>query len=139
MSDIVDEKNILEALSKEYKIMELLEFNEFTIEEKYAKNAYLYMYFRDLYTLENAKLDRINVLIDDVKGKLYDHYRFNFDKTLTKSEIEMYYIPRDPAIVKLNKAYTEQKLRVDFFSSCTKAFDKQGWNMKGFLESQRAN
>lgn len=131
------DESIVNNLLKQYPIYELVEFNEFTIEDKLQKNASLLMQFKDLFMREKYQLDRIETLMEKIKGDLYDNYRFNSPKTLQKNEIENYYIPRDEKFLKIKKIYNEQKVKVDFFEACAKAIEKQSWNMKNFLEAQR--
>jgi len=126
MSKIVDE------LVKEYNIYKLLEFDEFNLKEKIQNNSYLLMKFQDQLLKEEIKLDEYNELYEKLVGECYHKYRFEIDESLSKTEIEKYYLPRDKKIVQMKKILNKQKIRIKFFESCIKGIEKQYWNMKEF-------
>ena len=128
---------IIEKLLEEFPIFNQLEFNEFNIEEKLRENAYLAMKYRDHAITEKNVYERMELLMEKLRGELYHHYRFEKDENLQKSEIEQYYLPSDPKIVKLKKLMLDQKVRVDFFEAAYKSINGQSWSIKMFQENQR--
>ncbi len=73
--------------------------------------------------------------LESLIGRRYDFYRFEFEKDLTKIEIERYYLPNDGYIKKMKQIIRRQNIKVRFFKMCYQAFDKQQWNMKLFWET----
>ena len=137
MLDESENKKIIDDLTNEYPIFEQLEFNEFNMEDKLRVNAYLSMKYRDKAIAEKNTYDRLELLMEKLKGQRYHYYKFEIDEQLQKSEIEQYYLPADEKIHKLKKIMLKQKVRVDFFEQAAKALERQSWNMKNTLDSQR--
>jgi len=50
-------------------------------------------------------------------GECYDHYRFDEDRGLTKTEIEKYYLPKDKKVKQMKGILRKQKVKVEFFSN----------------------
>jgi len=130
-------QQIIDDLLKEYPIEEQLEFNEFTMDEKSRSNSLLAMRYRDLAIVEKNIYERMELLMEKVRGERYHYYKFEMDEQLQKTEIEQYYLPADEKIVKLKKLMLNQKVRVDFFEAAYKAISSQSWNIKNILENQR--
>ena len=143
MSEEKEEKSerdlIMEELLAEHPILEIVSFNEFNLEEKIREHPYMLVKYRELASKEKYALDQINDIMDRVKGEAYHHYRFEMDESLRQNEIEQYYIPRDPKVLKVKQALMKQKIRVDFFETCAKAIEKCGWAHKNYMESMRIN
>lgn len=130
-------QQIIDDLLKEYPIFEQLEFNEFTMDDKSRSNSLLAMKYRDLAIVEKNIYERMELLMEKVRGERYHYYKFEMDEQLQKTEIEQYYLPADEKIIKLKKLMLNQKVRVDFFESAYKAISSQQWNIKNILENQR--
>ena len=129
------ENEILNKLLKEYDIESEVEFNEFNLAEKIQNNSFILMKYNHKLIEEKSILEKLKDILEKKVGERYHYYRFNFDEELTKSEIEKYYLPKDDELKKLKKLINEQKIRVDFFETATKAIESQKWNMKNFIES----
>lgn len=126
----INENKILEELYDEYMIQELLQFNENNLSDKIKDNPFISEQFRLLYLKEAQILKRVEIIYETELGKKYDHYKYECEKNLTKTEIEKYYLPKEESIIKLSKLVSKQQLRTDFFESVWKALDKQGWMLK---------
>lgn len=129
------ENEILNKLLKEYDIESEVEFNEFNLAEKIQNNSFILMKYNHKLIEEKSILEKLKDILEKKVGERYHYYRFNFDEELTKSEIEKYYLPKDDELKKIKKLINEQKIRVDFFETATKAIESQKWNMKNFIES----
>lgn len=132
-----DETEIFEWLRTEYPIEQEAVFSEFNIQEKLQNNSLLVLKYQGLYNQAKIDLEKMEDLAANLAGKLYDHYRFNYVENLTKQEIEKYYLPKDPKILKINKLIRKQKVKVEFFAMCYKSLEKMSWNMKSFSENMR--
>lgn len=128
---------IIEKLKNEHPIEEEVSFNEFNLYEKLEKNAFLLVQYGEFLNKERAEYEYIEGLRDKLIGQRYDYYRFEYDKSLQKTEIEKYYLVKDEKIIKMNSILNKQKARVDFFEICVSALTKQGWNMKSYSENMR--
>jgi|SRR6056297_476751 len=132
----IEQNDILKQLYKEYHVKDLLEYNEYNISNKIANNPFISEQFRLLYLKESQNHKRVEILYEELVGKKYDHYKYENEKTLTKTEIERYYLPKDEKIKEMKNLLYKQELKMDFFESVWKALDKQAWLMKLFLKEQ---
>lgn len=126
---------ILEKLTAEHPIEELVQFTDVNIQEKIKENTLMIVKYRDLYHRELSNLEELEDKLESLVGKRYDHYRFEYEKELKKIEIERYYLPKDPYILKMRKIIRRQRVKVRFFEMCYKAFERQQWNLKTFWET----
>ena len=131
------EDKIYEKLMEEHPITELISFSELDIQDKIAKNPYMIVKYKDLYHKELSHLDHLNDLLDKLIGKQYEFYRFECDREWQKNEIEKYCLPKDKKIIKMKNIIRKQEARVRFFDMCWRAFDKQGWSLKNFIDTIR--
>lgn len=130
-------EDVINQLKTEYPIEELVQFNEFNIQEKLKESAFLILHYKEHYLKEKNQLERIIALKDKIIGEQYDKYRFNFNKELKGMEIKEYYLPKDEKVIKINRIYQKQLWRVEFFAACVEALVQQGWRMKAFLDERR--
>jgi len=131
----IDENETLAKLHQEYKINDILEFNEFNFSEKLKQQPFLSEQFRLIYLKEKHTLMKIEDIFEKKQGELYDHFKFEGEKPLTKTEIERYYLPKDTKLSELKKYVLKQQLRVDYFESVWKALEQLSWKMKLFFEA----
>ena len=131
------EEKIVNILKEKYPIDALISFNEFNIADKLKNHAFELMKWSDFLLKEKFKLQKLTDELEEVTCVLYNKYRFEFDKNLSKVEIEKYYIPQDPEYKKLMKKIRIQEIIVAYFEICVRSIDKQGWNMKNFIEQNR--
>lgn len=131
----IDKDKIISELESEYDISDLLDFNEFNIGEKLQWNSFLVEKFRMLYISEKNKLKKLETNFNKVAGEKYDFYKYKDGRDLGKVEIERYYLPSDPELVKMKRIIQLQEARVDFFEALAEAFKSQGFGMKNFLQN----
>jgi hypothetical protein len=127
--------DILKELHEKYPIEELIKFTELDLQEKLQNNPFQIVHYRDLYHKELSHLDHLSDLLDKLIGLRYEYYRFKDDNEWSKVEIEKYCIPKDKKILRMKKIIRGQEVRVRFFEMAYKAFEKQGWSMKSFIDT----
>ena len=132
VEDTINKDEILNILSEEYEVLPLLEYNEFDVLEKLAKNPYYFEQFRLVYLSNLGKYERVDLMLEEHIAKLYTELKEG-ELSLSKTEIEKYYIPKDEKVMKLRRILVQQKIRLGFFESVYKAFQTQGWQMKQFI------
>lgn len=126
---------IIDELRAEYPVEDLVQFNEFDLQDKLQKNAFIYIQYQDLFYKERAHLEHLFSLKERLVGTLYDKFRFHDERKLDKKEIEKYYIPNDKKMIALEKLIDLQKVRVEFFEVISTAINKMGWDIKNYLEA----
>lgn len=129
--------NIVKKLREEYPIEEQTKFNEFNIGDKLQENTSLKLMYQDLYEKEKFFYDQLKVKYNIIVGKRYDFYRFEFDRNLTKTEVEQYYLPKDSKILKMKSILQKQEIRVKFFEICMKSIDNLYWRIKYFIDNEK--
>ena len=129
----IQKHEFLFELSQDYQIEELTTFNEFNLGDKLKQQLFVSEQFRLLYLSEKHDLLKIENLFAKVQGEKYDHYKHEYEKNLTKTEIEKYYLPKDEKILKLKVILDKQAIRCDFFESMWKLIDGMAWKMKLFV------
>lgn len=129
-------EEIINELKEQYPILEQVKFNEFNINSKLMENTELYIKYQELYKHEQFIYNQLEEKMDHLKGQRYDFYKFENDRVLTKTEIEQYYLPRDPKIIKMNKIMDKQKIKMDYFKICMDSIEKVYWRMKEFLKNE---
>jgi DNA helicase TIP49 (TBP-interacting protein) len=124
----------VKELLKDHPITDMVKFSDIDLQEKLEDNPYLIVKYRELYYGELSKLDSLQDKLDKLIGIRYDHYRFESDRELTKSEIERYYIPKDKQVLQMKAILRRQEVRVRFFETCFKGLEKMQWSMKSFID-----
>lgn len=133
---LIDEDKIICGIMAEFPyIYDELNFNEYTVKDRLEKSAYLYQQFRLLSIKEGHNLKSIEIMMDKYIGELYDSLRFGSEKTLTKTEIERYYIAKDEKVIRFKKLYMKQAIRVETFEAIAKAFEKLSWTTNVFVKN----
>jgi hypothetical protein len=133
-----DYLEVVKELSELYNIEEMLSFNELNIQEKLSENAAKIWHFTELYNREKNAYDEILELKDKLVHRRYEYYKTKNNLLLKQNEIEKYYLPSDPEILKFNQIVRKQKWRVEFYDGLRKALEKQQWSMKSYLDSMKA-
>jgi hypothetical protein len=131
-------EEIIEKLLIDHPIHDLVKFSELDIADKLRENVGQIVKYRDLYHRELSRLDYLTDLMEKLVGLRYKHYRFDAVETFTKPEIEKYCMPADKKILLMKTIIRNQEVRVRFFELCWKAFEKQSWSMKMFLETLKS-
>ena len=131
----IDENKTISKLQEEYDVSEMLDFNEFNINDRLQWNAYLIEQFRLMYINEKHKYGKLEAKFNERAGVWYDHYKYNDGRDLTKTEIERYYLPKTDELIRLKKLLQLQEIRVSYFESLAEAFKSQGFNLRNFVEN----
>lgn len=132
-----EKDRIQKKLLEEHPIHEMVKFSELDIAEKLTENTQMLVKYRDLYHKELSRLDKLEDLMERLMGIRYKHYRFDDNHEWSKPEIEKFALPADRKIQRFKRIIRRQKVKVRFFEMCWKAFEKQAWSMKMFLETLR--
>lgn len=132
------QEEILKELYAEFPIDEMVKFSELDIQERLQENPYWIVKFRDLYNKAMAEYEHMEILYDKLCGERYDHYRFESERELDKTEIKNFYLPKDKKVVQMKSIMARQKVKVDFYKMCLNGMEQQGWRMKSYLDSLRS-
>lgn len=135
--DDLNEDTLFGKLEEQYNVYDILMFNEFNIKERIERNAFHYKDFRLKYLQELAKLQQVQDRLDKTIGEKYQALKEGA-VTLSKTEIEKYYLPVDEEILTLKGLLRKQEIRAEYFDAVTKAIDKQSWNLKNYIEQNKA-
>jgi len=127
---------IFKKLEEDYNVYDLLTFNEFNIQDRLERLSFHMKDFRLKFLQESSKLASVEERLDKLVGDKYIALK-NGEVTLSKTEIEKYYLPKDPEIINLRGLVRKQELRTKYFEVCWQAMDKLQWNMKLFCENSR--
>ncbi len=136
IEDSIEEDEIIKSVMLEHAdLYSMLEFNEYNIKGKLEINAYWYQQFRLLSISERRKLSRIQGIHDKYIGELYHKLKHENDISLTKTEIEKFYIPKDDMAIWYKTLLQKQEIRVETFDAIKDAFKQQGYNMTQFIKN----
>ncbi len=133
----MDREEIVKELMEEHPILELVKFSDLDIMEKLKENPFYIVKYKDMYHKELAIYDDLQDKYELLVGRQYDHYRFEFDKELSKPEIEKYYLPKDKKIIQMKQILRRQESRMKFFELAFKGFEQMGWRMKAYIDAMR--
>ncbi len=132
----MEREQLLNKLREEYPVDDEISFNDFNIEDKLQSQLQLEMKYFDLHQIELFNLSAIDNEMVDMKFKVYDHFRFNYDRTLTKTEIELFYLPAHKDIRAIQGRIDLQQVRVDYFKTCYNAVKQLRWNIHSYLKNR---
>jgi len=136
--DLMDEDEICkEVMLQHITLWEDLDWNEYNLKEKLEKNPYQYQQFRMIWLSEKHKLQKIELLMDEYIGKLYNELRYNGDKSLTKVEIEKYYLPVDEKVKKFRRLYMSQSIRTEVYEHICNTFKMQGMSLTAYVKAMQ--
>ena len=113
---------------------DLLTFNEFNIQERLERLSFHMKDFRLKFLQEQSKLASVEDRLDKLIGDKYVALKSG-EVTLTKTEIERYYLPKDPEVMNLKGLVRKQELRTKYFEAVWQAMDKLQWNMKLYCDN----
>ena len=133
----INEDEILNKLQLEYDVFPLLEINEYTLKRQIEMNPYYQQQWRLLYLKEKGLLTRLEIERDEYIGKLYDDLKNRSDTSLTKIEVEKYYIPKDQKVILYKKTILKMETRMQFFEAVYDSFKSQQWLIKNYIETTR--
>ena len=133
----IDEDKIIKELEEKYPINEDVSFDEYDISEKLQNHAFKLIQYNRQLVHEKLKLEKLEDILVKKTGDRYHHYRFEFNESLTKPEIERYYLPKDPELQKIKPLIQKQEIRVGFFTTAVKALESVQWSMKNYIDIQK--
>ena len=138
---------IYDALIKKHNVEELLTWNEFTIEDKLPRQAFLEVQWREMYISANKKLDELKRIKEEIIGEIFFEVKHpqqvekkeknpyaSIGAGLQNKDIERYIIPRDKRIKEINVKIEFHETIVDFFLTTYEAIKKNTWHMKNWIE-----
>lgn len=114
----MNRKQIKEKLESEYPIADEVSFNDFNIEDKLKQQLQLELKYYDLWINSKYVYNKIEDILIDKQCELYDFYRFEFERNLSKTEIELYYLPKHKDIKIIKNKMELQDVKVHFFDIC---------------------
>ena len=124
-------------LQKDWNAEEFVQFNEFTIQEKLQKHAFVIIQWQQKLDNERFQLEKLKELLDRVQGEAFERIQRENDISLRTSEIEKYYLPRDSKTKKVKEALLLQSFIVSYFETSCKAINSMNWSMKNFTDQQK--
>ena len=93
-------------------------------------------YYTGMLAEEKLVLKRINRKKNEIYGKLYEKYRFNYDMKLDKGEVE-HWINREPMWQKIETYYESHKELCDFIERTIKSFQTKSFAVKNLIDIKR--
>lgn len=134
--ELIEEDDIcLEVMKQHLELWDDLQWDEFNLKERLEKNPYQYQQYRMLWLAEKHKARKIEILMDEYIGQLYDSLKYGGDKKLSKVEIEKYYIVKDIKAIKFMKAHMRQKIRAEVYEHIAISFKNQGFEMNSYVKA----
>lgn len=134
--DLIEEDEVCLGVMKQHpEVWDDLQWDEFTLKEKLEKNPYQYQQYRMLWLAQKHKLRKVEILMDEYIGNLYDEIKYSGEKTLNKTEIERYYLPKDAKVIKFKRAYMRQSIRTEVYEHIAISFKNQGFEMSAYVKA----
>ena len=132
----LNEDVIFSRMEADYNVYDLLAFNEFNIQERLERLSFHMKDMRLKYLQELSKLEQVKDRLEKVTGEKYIALK-NGEVSLTKTEIEKYYLPKDEELMNLKALYRKQELRAKYFEAVHQSMDKLTWHIKMYMENGR--
>lgn len=130
----INEDELYKRLEEEYNVYDILMFNEFNLQEKIERSAFHLKDFRLKFLQETAKYEQLQDHLGKVTGQKYQDLKEG-SVSLTKTEIEKYYLPKDEELLRLKALIRKQEARCKYFESVWSALEKQTWHIKMWIEN----
>jgi hypothetical protein len=140
---------IYEYLLEKHNIEEILTWNEFNLQEKLERQAFLEVQWREKYISANKKLEDFKRRKIEIEGEIFMEVRFphlvdnnknkyaNVGAGIDKKEFEKYILPQDERIKKINKEIELQEIITDFYLTVYESLKRNAWNMKNWVDINR--
>lgn len=136
--ELIDEDEICkEIMLQHISLWNDLDWNEYNLKEKLEKNPYQYQQYRMLWLTEKHKLKKIELLMDEYIGKLYNDLKYKENKSLTKTEIEKYYLPIDENVKKFKRLQMRQEMRSEIYEHICNSFKMQGMSLTAYVKAMQ--
>jgi len=133
----MNDEKILSDLHTEHPIDELVAFDNMNLQNAIKDNDFFTIKYKELWIKEVSVYEHMEGLLDKLIAERYHYYRFEMDEHLTKPEIERYYLPGDKKVIQMKGLLRKQKIRVEFFDMCAKAFNNRRWSLKVYSDNMR--
>ena len=135
LDDIDDEyeeklNKIREDLDDSFQI------NQRNLDTEVMKTISKLHYYNSILSEEKLQLKKIIRKKNEIYGKLYEKYRFNYDMKLDKGEIS-HWIERNPLWQKINNYYESHKELCDFIERTLKSFQNKSFAIKNLIDLKR--
>jgi hypothetical protein len=130
----LNEDTIFSKMEADYNVYDLLTFNEFNIQDRLERLSFHMKDFRLKFLQEQGKLNSVEDRLAQVVGDKYIALK-NGEVTLSKTEIEKYYLPKDTEVMNLRALVRKQEMRTKYFEAVWQAMDKLQWNMKLYCDN----
>ena len=132
--DELNSDNVFSKLEEEYNVYDLLTFNEFNIQDRLERLSFHMKDFRLKFLQEQGKLAQVEDHLNKVTADKYIALKEG-SVTLSKTEIEKYYLAKDEEVLNLRGLVRKQEMRVNYFEAVWHAMDKLQWNMKLYCDN----
>lgn len=125
--------NINELNQWKKRFDEAFDINEDNIQQKSLDLIKIKAEICQKYVKEKALLDKLNNQKNQLKGKLYHKYRYEFDYELKGREVEFYIDGNDEYHKKSLEIVNQQQV-VDFFDKFLNTINTTGFAIKAYLQ-----
>jgi hypothetical protein len=134
--DLIEEDAICQDVMRQHPdLFDELQWNEYNLKERLEKNPYQYQQYRMLWLKEKHNLRKIEILMEEYIGQLYDSLKYGGEKKLTKSEIEKYYIPKDDKVKAFRVRFMKQQIRAEIYEHIAISFKNQGFELNAYVKA----
>lgn len=128
----------IEKLKKKYNIVKEISFDEFNLKEKIKEQLQLEIKYYDLLKIFEFELEELEESLIELECDLFDKFKFENEKVLTKTEIEKFYIPKNEKVKEIKKEIRKKKKIVNFFTICYTASKNLKWNINSYLKERNS-
>lgn len=132
----VNEDAVFGRLEEQYDVYDLLLFNEFNLQERLERNAFHAKDWKLKYLQELGRVEQVRDRLEKKTGEKYKALKEGA-MSLTKAEIEKYYLPTDDELIELKGLLRKQELRAEYFKAVCDALNAQQWYIKSWLDCSR--
>ena len=136
--EIINENDVCNEIMKQHpSLFYDLDWDEFSLKEALEKNPFHYQQYGMLWLIEKNKLLKIETMMNDYIGNLYDELKYKSDKKLGKTEIERYYIPKDEKVKKFKMLYIKQQMRTEVYEYIADTFKQRGFALNSYVKAMQ--
>lgn len=133
MSEFDSDLGMDELLLK-IPIDSMVAFNEKNVGEKLKENIVELTKYQQKYILEEARYLELQDLLERTCAEQFEWYKFEHERALENDEIQSYYLPKDPKVIKIKRMLYKQRLLRNFYKLCVDAFQQQSMRMHDFIK-----
>ena len=124
----------MKIISKEFrqKVAEDIKVNITNIEKDNLQNLPIQHRYHSILMSLKIKLSNKEEEFDIIYQDLYHYYKFDYDHTLTKGEIELY-IRADKKYIPINKIIKRLKLEIELLEEVVNEFRSRSFTIKNAI------